>query len=51
MGLSCFDLWEMKYVSRKSNYAAHLMARYAKFIITIGYGWKISHLLLLIRFY
>ena len=32
MGLSCFDLWEMKYVSRKSNYAAHLMARYAKFI-------------------
>lgn len=32
MGFSCFDSWEMKYVSKKSNYVAHLMARYAKFI-------------------
>jgi len=32
MGLICFDSWEMKYINRKSNYAAHLMARYAKFI-------------------
>ena len=32
MGLSCFDSWEMKYVSRDRNSVAHLMARHAKFI-------------------
>ena len=32
MGLICFDSWEMKYINKKSNYAAHLIARYAKFI-------------------
>ena len=32
MGLICFDSWEMKYINKKSNYVAHLIARYAKFI-------------------
>ncbi|XP_075655070.1 uncharacterized protein LOC142625269 [Castanea sativa] len=30
LGLRCFDSWEINYVSRKCNSAAHLMARYAK---------------------